>query len=101
PTRRSSDLDGGHLAALAIRKGVRDRDALAPVGAQHPAVLWMRFLDVDDEKGHQASIPVVQLVKLPQLGAEGRSGVRAEDQRDGSLPGEVAEAHQLAGLAQG
>ena len=62
-----------------------DRDSRAPVLGQDPALLGMGFPDVDREERDPISIAVGQSVERPHLGAEGRSGVRPEDERDRPL----------------
>ena len=42
----------------------------------------MRLLDVDGEERDPVGVSRGEIVERPNLGAEGRSGVRAEDERD-------------------
>ena len=56
----------------------------------------MRLADVDDEERDLVAVAVVELLQLAQLAAEGRSGVRAEDERDRPLAREVGEPDSLA-----
>ena len=55
----------------------------------------MGFLDVDDEEGDPARV-ALRLLDCTQLAAKGRSGVRAEDERDRRAPRVVREANELA-----
>jgi hypothetical protein len=41
--------------------------------------------DVDGEERDAVAKPLGQVLERPNLGAEGRSGVRAEDERDRTL----------------
>ena len=86
----------GRLGSLVERGRIDDGDLLAPVVGEHPAVFRMRFADVDDEERDLVAVAVVKLLQLAQLAAEGRSGVRAEDERHGLHAREVAEADLLA-----
>jgi hypothetical protein len=57
-----------------------------------PAVLRVRLADVDDYKMDAVAVAPGQLLQRPDLGAERRSGVRTEDQRNRPLRQEGAEA---------
>jgi hypothetical protein len=52
----------------------------------------VRLADVDDHKMDAVAVPPGQLLQRPNLGAERRSGVRTEDQRNRPLRQEGAEA---------
>ena len=52
----------------------------------------MRLADVDAEEVHAVAVALRELLERPNLGAEGRSGVRAEDQRDRTFLDERAQA---------
>ena len=86
----------GRLCSLLERRRIDEGDLLAPVVGEHPAVLRVRLADVDDEERDLVAVAVVKLLQLAQLAAEGRSGVRAEDERHGPHAREIAEADSLA-----
>ena len=54
----------------------------------------MRLLDVDGEKRDSVCVGRGEIVERPNLGAEGRSSERAEDERDWTLGIELREAHR-------
>jgi len=58
----------------------------------------MGLTDVDREERDPVPIAVGQSVERPYLGAEGRSGIRAEDERDRPLGEEVVQAQLAAAL---
>jgi hypothetical protein len=45
----------------------------------------VRFADVDGEEGDTLAMALGEFLERPNLGAEWRSGVRAEDERHGAL----------------
>ena len=99
PRREAHRARVGGRRPLVERDRIDDRDLLAPVVGEHPAVLGVRLADVDDEERDLVTVAVVELLQLAQLAAEGRSGVRAEDERDRALAREVGEPDALAARA--
>ena len=94
PQAHDAGVRGG--GALVERGRIGERDLVAPVVGEHPAVLRVRLADVDDEERDLVAVAVVELLQLAQLAAEGRSGVRAEDERDRALAREVGRAERVA-----
>jgi hypothetical protein len=54
----------------------------------------VRFADVDGEERDAIAIPLGQALERPNLGAERRSGVGAEHERDGPLAQQLAQLHR-------
>ena len=84
-----------------IGLGIIQLDSLFPIGRDHPAVFGMGFANVHDHERDPIAVAIEHLVQGAQLGPEGRSGVRAEDQGDGPLLRELLELEGLAGRALG
>jgi hypothetical protein len=59
-----------------------DREPRAAVLGKDPTLLRVRLADVDGEEVHAIAEPFRQPVERPDLGAEGGSGVGAEDESD-------------------
>jgi hypothetical protein len=69
-----------------------DGDAGTAILGKDPPFLRMRLADVDDEEYDPLAVAVGELLERPDLGAERRSGVGAEDERDRLRLDERAQA---------
>ena len=74
-----------NVLALLGSRWLREDDLLGDVDRQLPAVLGMRFLDIDDKELDSISVALGDLLQAPGLLAEGRSGIGTEDERDRPL----------------
>ena len=93
--RRTTPSSGRDVRPLLAARGVTYGDAARPVRGQHPAVLGVRLPDVHDEERDVVGVAVVQRLQRAHLGAEGRSGIRAEHERDGAYAREARQPHRL------
>jgi hypothetical protein len=71
-----------------------NRQSRPAIFGDDPAVLRVRLADVDDKETDAVAVPPGQPLQRPNLGAEGRSCVRAEDQRHRPLPQEGAKVNR-------
>ena len=78
-----------------------NRQSRPAIFGDDPAVLRVRLADVDDKEMDAVAVPPGQPLQRPNLGAERRSRVRAEDQRHGPLPQEGAEANHAVIVESG
>lgn len=62
-----------------VGSGVTDPHIGAAVAPEHPAVLGMSLLEVDDKVGDVLAVPPLGLLERAQLDAKPRSGVGAEN----------------------
>ena len=90
----------GDVLALLGSRRLREDDLLVDVDRKLPAVLGVGFLNIDDEELDPVPIALGDLLQAPGLLAEGRSGVGAEDERDGAAVLEIGQAHLLIAVAQ-
>jgi hypothetical protein len=70
-----------------------DGDAGTAILGKDPPFLRMGLADVDDEEADPAAVAFGELFERPDLGAERRSGVRAEDEDDRLRLDERAQAN--------
>lgn len=59
-----------------------DGESGAPVFREDPPFLRMCLADVNGEEADPVDKPLGEVLERPNLGAEGRSGVGAEHERD-------------------
>jgi hypothetical protein len=69
-----------------------DGESGAPVFRQDPSFLRVRLANVDGQERDPVGKPVGEVLERPNLGAKGRSGVGAEDERNGPFGEERREA---------
>jgi len=73
---------GGNRSPLVVGRRLVNRDAGAAVLGQDPAFLRVRLAYVDRHEAHAVAVARGELLERPNLGAKGRSGIRAEHERD-------------------
>jgi hypothetical protein len=89
------DRAGGRDSpALLVSPRFVHRKSRAAILGKNPPLLRVCLADVDDKEVHVTPIPGGQLLERPNLGAEGRSGVRTEDQCYGEFSEERGEAYR-------
>src|SRR5918996_3626102 len=88
---------GRDSQTLLVRARLVHRKSGSAVLGEDPPLLGVRLADVDDQEVHPAAVRLRQRFERPDLGAERRSSVGAEDERDGPLRPERAEAFRGLG----